>query len=299
MPYRSALEVLDILADHGIKEIDIMGGEPSLLEWMPDFTQRASLKGMAVNISTNGSRPELMRRLSESDPAKVTIGVSLEGSSAANHNRLTRSSHFGLALLAIRNLVSLGLDPVVKTVLNSSTREDIQDIVDLVRDLGVRRYYLIHMDVMAKAPSLMREALGYVDFLKFHDKVRRDNPGLRIFRVNASCFEKNNLPPAARCAGGVLKLSIMPDGSVYPCNLFQSCNEFGLGNIFDDDFSSVWGSPKLSYFRSQAENACGASDCENRATCTGGCPAHGYFHYRNADARDIRCATAGEEAFRH
>ncbi len=294
MTYNAALRLLDILADHGTGEIDIMGGEPFLLDWMPDFIHSAAMKDMAVNISTNGSRPELVGRFSDSDPSKVTVGVSLEGSSAVNHNRLTHSSHFDQALQTIRDLDFLGFEPVVKTVLNRSTQKDIKDIVGLVRDLGIRRYYLIHMDVMTKSPSLIRESLGYVHFLKFHEKIRKENSDVGIFRVNASCFEKDNLPSGARCAGGVLKLSVMPDGSVFPCNLFHFSEEFRLGNIFDDDFYSLWMSPKLSCFRTFSNTACGAMDCENHVSCTGGCPAHGYYHYRDAGAQDIRCASSHE-----
>jgi radical SAM protein with 4Fe4S-binding SPASM domain len=290
MPHESALRLLDILSGQGIGDLDIMGGEPFLIEWIPDFIATAARRGVRVNISTNGSRPEIMRRLAGMTPATINVGVSLEGSTAEAHNVLTRSHHFSLAMKSIRTLVALGLNPIVKTVVNRTTLRDIENIVALIGDLGVRRYYLIHMDVMAKNPSLLNESLRYADFVSYHEKIKAASARVGIFRVNASCFAKENLPPGTRCAGGVLKLSIMPDGSAYPCNLFHQNGEFRLGNIFAEGITPIWRSSRLSFFRTFAGNTCGLDDCKNRAACTGGCPAHGCLHFSDPDAEDIRCA---------
>ncbi len=112
---------------------------------------------------------------------------------------------------------------------------------------------------------------------------------MEVHRVNASCFDKNSLPPGARCAGGVRKLSIMPDGTVFPCNLFHDCKGFEAGNIFRDRFSDIWEHPVLGLFRGHKKNSCNISDCNNLTSCTGGCPAHGYYHYGNTEMPDIRC----------
>jgi radical SAM protein with 4Fe4S-binding SPASM domain len=294
MTCEAALRLLDILFEHGIADLDIMGGEPFLLEWMPDFMATATRRGMKVNISTNGSRPEILRRLAGMNPVRVNVGVSLEGPTAEAHNVLTRSRHFGLALKSIQTLVSLGLDPIVKTVLSRTTLRDMENIVTLVGSLGVRRYYLIHMDVMARDPSLLNESLSYADFVAYCEEIRKAGPHIGVFRVNASCFAKENLPPGVRCAAGVLKLSIMPDGSAYPCNLFHQNREFRLGNIFEEGITAMWRNAKLSFFRTFSKNKCGLDDCRNRAACTGGCPAHGYLHFSDFDAADIRCGIPPE-----
>ena len=117
MSYSNALKLLDKLSSAGIKEIDIMGGEPFLLRWMPDFIEAALNKNLMVNISTNGSVKKVVRRFKGIDPGKFNIGISLEGSYGENHNRLTNSSHFNNAVDSIKELVALNLNPVVKTVV--------------------------------------------------------------------------------------------------------------------------------------------------------------------------------------
>lgn len=290
LSFDKALDLLEILLANGVHEIDIMGGEPTLLGWIPDFAFAAVNKNISVNISTNGSNTTVIRKFNGIDPSKITIGISLEGSTAERQNSITNSTSFNTALESIKTLISMKMDPVVKTVINRRTMPDIQGIIELIRSLGVRRSFLIHMDLLSKDGILKEEAMGYTEFLAFYNKIRVDNPDMGIFKVNASCFDKGSLPDGARCAGGVRKLAIMPDGSVFPCNLFQAFEEFNLGNIFGDDFSSIWTSPKLALFREFQRCGCDSKICENRGLCTGGCPAHGFYHNEDTEGRDIRCA---------
>lgn len=290
MSFDNALTLLDILLCNGIGEIDIMGGEPLLLDWMPDFVDFAIKSGRSVNLSTNGSMVDMIEKFAAPDHEKFNIGISLEGSSEAIHNRMTNSHHFYRALTSLSELVSSGLDPIVKTVVSKETMPDIQEIVNLLRDMGVKRYYLIHMDLITKDTTQKNAALGYCAFRNFYEEIKRNNQDIGIFKVNASCFEKETLPDGVRCAGGVRKLSVMPDGSVYPCNLFHHFKEFNLGNIFKDDLFTIWANPKLDLFRHCRQNRCTVNHCADRHSCTGGCPAHGYYHYGKHLEMDVRCA---------
>jgi radical SAM protein with 4Fe4S-binding SPASM domain len=290
MSVDNALRLLSILTENGIEELDIMGGEPLLLDWMPDFVEGVLDEGIAVSLSTNGSRPDAIRMLGRLRCERLTIGVSLEGSTEVKHNRLTRAANFSAVMKSIEELLSSGLNPLAKTVVTRETMDDIQRIADLLKRKGVSRYYLIHMDMLSR--GLRSSALGYPEFLSFYEKVRDANPDISILKVNASCFEKNTLPKGVRCAGGVRKLAVMPDGSVYPCNLFHHMRSFRLDNVFETVLMELWDDPKLDIFRHTLRNDCEARDCSNHSLCTGGCPAHGYFHCGNPDSVDIRCISA-------
>ncbi|MDH4231790.1 MAG: radical SAM protein [Nitrospirota bacterium] len=275
MAFEDALILLDILADNGIRAIDIMGGEPFLVPWITDFAESALSKGMSLNISTNGSRPALLQKLRGIPRDFFNIGISLEGSTAEKHNRMTGSHNFASAIESIAGLIDLSLDPLVKTVLSRATASDIQDIVNLLRGIGVKRYYILHMDILSKKESETKNTFPYIAFLDFYRKIKEENPDIEIHRVNASCFDRNSLPPGVRCAGGVRKLSVLPDGAVFPCNLFHAFKGFELGNIFKDPFTGIWRHPLLALFRTYQKNGCGIDSCKNRPECTGGCPAHG------------------------
>jgi radical SAM protein with 4Fe4S-binding SPASM domain len=93
-----------------------------------------------------------------------------------------------------------------------------------------------------------------------------------------------------RCPAGTTKLSVMPDGSVYPCYLLFGRPEFRLGNILNDNFKNILGSPILNFFRRFEENNCPNSACELFSLCHGGCPAVSLMIYGDLNAPDPRCA---------
>ncbi len=289
MTFGNALKLIGILSDNGIAELDIMGGEPLLLDWMPDFVGAVLGKGLAVNLSTNGSRPDAISKLRRFRGEKLSIGISLEGSTEQTHAAQTGSLYFTEVRRGIETLSAPGFEPVVKTVVTRETMDDIQAIADLLKEKGVRRYYLLHMDLLSDDHALQAAALAYPEFLSFYERIRDANPDISILKVNASCFERNTLPPGVRCAAGVRKLAIMPDGSVYPCNLLHRMPSFRLANIFETDMTAIWNTPALDAFRRDDGNSCQAADCANRPSCTGGCPAHAYFHAGKPSSGDVRC----------
>lgn len=284
-----ALNLVRVCRSLGIREIDVMGGEPLLLDWMPDFAREAVAEGMKVNISTNGSRPGLVHRFAGLPPGMINIGVSLEGGSAGRHHERTRSSHFSSALRTIASIAETGIDPIVKSVVTRSSATDIQSIADRIRLLGVRRFFLIHADAMTRDRTVIEDCVGYPVFRDFVQRMQKANSDIAIEPVAASCFSRHGLPAGVRCAGGVRKLAVMPDGSLFPCNLLFHFPEMRLGNMFEDDFRVIWEDPRLSVFRTNEFCGCTEQSCPNLQDCTGGCPAHNLLHAGSGSGKDIRC----------
>ncbi len=101
--------------------------------------------------------------------------------------------------------------------------------------------------------------------------------------------EKCSLLGNTRCPAGTAKLSVLPDGSVYPCYLFFRRPEFRLGNILTESFKDILESPILNYFRKFDGNKCPITTCELFSECHGGCPAISLLICNNIDAPDPRC----------
>ncbi|RPI38075.1 MAG: radical SAM protein, partial [Nitrospiraceae bacterium] len=167
MTFKNAILLLDILIDNGIKDIDIMGGEPFLIPWITDFIGRGISRGISLNISTNGSMPAMLHELKGVPRDHFNIGISLEGSTAEKHNRLTGSHNFASSVESIKRLIDLSMDPIVKTVLSRETACDIQNIVNLIRGIGVRRYSILHMDILCKKDAELKNTFPYIAFLDF------------------------------------------------------------------------------------------------------------------------------------
>jgi radical SAM protein with 4Fe4S-binding SPASM domain len=275
-----------MLREIGCSEMDILGGEPMLVPWMSDFVNHVTGSGTAVNISTNGSLPHVVDRLSKNNTGLLTVGFSLHGFSEVHHS-LTAADNFSKAVTGIQKMRENGKGPVAKSALTRANANEIRPLVKYLRALGIKRYYLLYEDRIGG--NDLSSCLSYPEFMRFYAGVQNDMKPFHIGFVAASGFYKYGGQAYGRCGAGIEKIAVMPDGSVFPCNLFAGFEEFRLGNIFLDGIEKIWNNPILKPFRTTHKNACRMDDCSCSANCSGGCPAHSYFFYGTLDRADPRC----------
>ena len=268
MGLSDCLRMMDRLRDIGIRTIDIMGGEPTLFADLKAFIREAGQRRFRMNLSSNGSDPDLLAELSTMDH-ELTLGVSIND----------RETFEGLKAFILKHR------PVVKSLCTPTLDQAlIRDILAL----RPKKYYLLYRDAMD--PGDLTDTIPFPQFLN----LRRNNyPGERVNVVFCSGFlpDTGQYPEleGVRCPAGTTKLGIMSDGSVYPCNLFFGNEDFRLGNILSDPFHKIWHHPMLASFRTFSSNACTVTSCELHPSCHGGCPAHGLLHANDLSAPDPRC----------
>jgi radical SAM protein with 4Fe4S-binding SPASM domain len=269
MPLASFRRMIGRITGAGVQVLDIIGGEPTLHRELLPMIEHACGRGMRVNISSNGRDPdqlaEIMRRFT-----RATVGVSVN-----DHATLQDLERF---LRKHR--------PIVKTVFSRAVDHGL---IEQVLALAPRRYYLLYRDALGPG-----ELDGSLSFDRFLEEV-----GIRYGSRAGVVFCSGFIPDLdqypqlrmARCPGGTTKLGILPDGSVYPCNLLFGQGEYRLGNILVDPFDAIWRHSALAFFRTFSGNACPRTTCEVHNTCHGGCPAHGYAHTGKLSAPEPRCVS--------
>ncbi len=268
--------MLSIICDIGVKEIDILGGEPTLHPGFRELMEIACQRRMKTLISTNAhNNYQLLRELSERyDRALVTIGVSINTDMISGE----------LEEYIIR------YTPLVKSVFTKERR--MPGAARKFLSLPGIDYFLIFMDPVFKAD--LKNTLPFYEF--FH--CLRE---IKTIHENVDGVYCSGFIPAAksdpmlrhvRCPAGTTKLAITPEGSVFPCYLFFRNPEFTLGNILVDDFDRIWKNPVLDFFRNFQKNTCTKRNCRFHADCHGGCPAVSLLIYRDIRAPDPRCSSA-------
>jgi radical SAM protein with 4Fe4S-binding SPASM domain len=267
MPFAAFRRMIDMAASAGVRVLDIIGGEPTLHRDLPAMIERASSKGLGVNISSNGSDPAMLADIMRRFP-RVAVGISVnDRRELQDLERFIRKHR-----------------PVVKTVLGGNTDHDL---IEKVLELAPRRYYLIYRDALGRGET--DDSLPFDRYLQ----TVGNRYGSRVGTVFCSGFlpDVGQYPVlrTTRCSAGTTKLGIMPDGSVYPCNLFFGFPAFRLGNILETPFDDIWRHSLLSYFRIFAGNACSRKECEVHAKCHGGCPAHSFAHTGKLSSAEPRC----------
>ncbi len=285
MDAKKAFMLIDILLRSNVSEIDVLGGEPTLVPWIEEFIKEAIDCSIALNLSTNGSAPESIKKLSDIQSDLLNIGFSLEGL-IETHNKLTCSDNFSKLLSGLQYMIEEGKNPIVKTVLTRENSMQINDLLCCLIDLGVKRYYLLHEDIMGR-DSL--SGISFPEFYEFYLGLKtKAKDSTEVGFVAASGFYKGG---DFRCDAGINKLTIMPDGAVFPCNLFAGFREFCLGNIFEDEIEKIQEQIEIFSMKCNGENRCKSLDCRHHHVCNGGCPAHSYYFYGSFEMVDPRCAS--------
>lgn len=263
--------MLAVLKQGAVRTIDIMGGEPTLHPEIVNFVRESLASGFYVNISSNGTNLNVLDEIMGMGNG-VTVGISV-------NDKETLESTKGF--IQTRK-------PVVKSIF----RTDMDcSMIEKILALRPKRFYLIYRDALNLA-----ELGKTAPFHEFSATIENRFDSRETGSVSCSGFlpDRESSPELAqvRCPAGTTKLGIMPDGSVYPCNLFFGRKEFLLGNVKNDPFQNIWQHPALAYFRSTAKNPCTKTSCRHHAGCHGGCPAHSLFLADDLTASDPRCNSA-------
>lgn len=261
-------KVADVLAGEGIEEIDFLGGEPTCHPELTALVETACNNGLRASISSNGSNVRALTGLSHNfEGEKLTIGISLNGTPVDDE------------------LVSYILEyrPLIKSVCNR-TRFMPETVQRLIGHPGIR-YYAIFMDALQ--PSDLDSCLPFPQYYRRLNKLRKVHRNVE--GVYCSCYLPDTAHEDIRCPAGTTKLSVMPDGSVYPCYLLFQRPEFRLGNILSDDIDRICRHPALSFFRNFERNHCPETVCELHGKCRGGCPAVSLMVCDDLVAPDPRC----------
>ena len=262
----------DVLAGEGIKRIDILGGEPTRHNNLIPLIDTAFTKGLTVSISTNGSNVEMLKTLSQNcDRSRLDIGVSMNNESI-DASLLSYISEYR---------------PLLKSVCTH--RRFLPQNAARFLDMPGIRYYAIFMDTLHAAD--LENGLSFSQFHRALSSLRSRYENLEGVYCSGFLPDIGNCPilENTRCPAGTTKLSIMPDGSVYPCYLFFKRPEFMLGNILSDRFEEIKKNPLLNFFRRFKKNTCPDASCDLFSRCHGGCPAVSLMISGDLNAPDPRC----------
>jgi MoaA/NifB/PqqE/SkfB family radical SAM enzyme len=131
-----ALDLARRIADSGIPFVAFGGGEPLGVPHCWEIFDILSAAGLALKIETDGSRIDAAAadRLAALDVDCIQISV--DGATAATHERVRPGSSFAAAVGAIERLVARGASPQFVFVPTRFNIDEIVDAFDLAVKLG-------------------------------------------------------------------------------------------------------------------------------------------------------------------
>jgi radical SAM protein with 4Fe4S-binding SPASM domain len=248
-----ALDVVDQLADLGVLEVTLIGGEAYLRDDLDKIVDAIRRRDMECTMVTGGRglSPERARALK--DAGVMSVSVSVDGV-APTHDALRglEGSH-AAALQAMRNLAREGVQVSANTQIGRRNRRELGEIFTLIAEEGAHSWQIqltVAAGRAADDPSLLLEPYHLLEVFPAIARLKPDAKAvdLRIWPGNNlgyyGPFEallRGHLPGGHRgsCGAGRFSIGIESNGAVKACPSLPSEAYVG-GNVRDNRLRDIW-----------------------------------------------------------
>jgi MoaA/NifB/PqqE/SkfB family radical SAM enzyme len=128
------------VVEFGIPYVAFGGGEPLGVPWCWELFEVFAGAGVSLKLETDGSRIDDVAADRLVALAVQFVQISVDGATAATHERVRPGSSFAAAMAAIRRLVTRGLAPQFVFVPNRSNVHEIVAAFELAEELGCNAF---------------------------------------------------------------------------------------------------------------------------------------------------------------
>lgn len=294
--------VLEKLAAAGVKILILSGGEPLMRPDFGEILRQARKLGFQIFLSTNGVLLDSEEKVDELVRAGVRyVGISLDGLPAFNDTYRGLPGGFNRVKLAIHMCRAAGLKTGIRMTLSRHNHHQLRDMLDMVTEWGVERFYLSHLLYSGRAKSLKNDDLSrarrrevleeLTDFaLASFEREPRGPAGPRIvtggndsdpayfwlylrrtrpeiFSTAKETWLKELLQSRGGNSAGEKILNIDHRGNVHPDQFWRGVS---LGNIFRDSWEQIQNHPLRRKLRDRTQFLSGrCSGCQYLEICRG------------------------------
>lgn len=309
------LRVIDRLADGGVTNLSLLGGEPMTLgDELFILLARAQQRQINISIVTNATllNADICCRLIDSGLDRLV--VSIEGPSAEIHDQIRGKGNFERTIRNLETFISLRQNEQsprlsINTVLSRPNRKAFTQMIPFCRDLGANEWSALTLNLIGNANQNLRDLVVSEEE---HTEVALEigqllkSPGFELRELEIHlmliyplvweylCKKYNvNLPqPQICCSAGISLVYISPTGDVHLCDRVNSSGYTGKElqeetihpiSLLTHKFDEIWNSKQfveMFSFVKRAETYAGYEPC-NRCkyffdrTCNP-CPLESY-----------------------
>ena len=299
MTTNELLSTIDELAACKVFRIALTGGEPLIHPDFFVFANAVTKHPMRLQINTNATlvTSKVVDNLKQLQRPPF-ISVSLDGITAETYERIRGQGSFIHMKRGIKRLTAAGLNVRPFVVLSRLNYQELPQIIEFAKSLGVRQVTLStpaacgravrHEKEMFLEPDIHRKILETVLAIESSNPTLLDGPWLDLAHLyhamqegelqEGELQERKTGGISNNCNGAWAKAAIASDGTVTPCDMAFTCR---AGNIRDTSFIKIWrDSPVFMAIRNARgmplSQVHGCENCSWHYICFGPCPAGNY-----------------------
>lgn len=260
------IRIVQRLADWGVFEVALGGGEPTILSDFPELLAAIRRCGLVPNVTTNGvlNSAKILRALAE-HAGTVHLSADrsdlLDAARGAGVSDRMKETARCLSAGNVRWGVNLLLTPQNAQSLNRSLIE--------MQDLGATAVTLLR----PKGAWTARNWPGFPtprDLRSIASSVKqfmKRQPALRMYVDTALRGEWSQAgllddpePDVLGCGGGQRHIAITPNGDVFPCSHARR-NDLRMGNLLRGELDQIWRAGQGQVARRQYGELCCGTTC--------------------------------------
>jgi len=226
---------------HGVSEITLLGGEPSLHPSFADMVALAHSHGMAVRVVTNGAR-RFQRLLSSGavGPHNLSrVAVSLDTLDETLQDQLRGPGASRDALATISLLREHGVPFDINVTAVRPVLDHLDAVISFAGREGCRRVNIHWPSAMGTGSNLTADQIPYPDeWEKLVHRVEsriEEQPG--FFVEIERGFLAEGEPLTACALTDFSNLEVLPDGRAYRCGLLVDQVDMASMSMMDDQLN--------------------------------------------------------------
>lgn len=249
----TACELVRQLADLGVREISLHGGEAYLRSDLVTLVRCIREHGIAATMVTGGRglTREVAAKLKDADITAVS--VSIDGPRTVHDKLRGFDGSFDNAIAALNHLESVGIVVGTNTQINRENLNTLHTLFDVLREhplYGWLVQLMVPMGRAADEPGLWLEPYDLLELMpilsELYARAERDQiplwPGDNVGYFGP--FEhilRRRMPGgcSSGCGGGILAIGIEANGDIKGCSAMASAG-FVAGNIRTHSLRQLW-----------------------------------------------------------
>jgi radical SAM protein with 4Fe4S-binding SPASM domain len=282
-----ALDLVAQMAELGVKEVTVIGGEAYLREDWTEIVQAVRAAGMICTMTTGGRGLTLEKARAAKAAGLESASVSVDGLPATHDALRGVSGSFESAFAAIRNLREAGIPVAANSQIGRASLGEMEELFERLVEAKIHSWQVqltVAMGRAADEPHLLLEPYHVLEVMPMLARIkeRADRARVRIWPGNNigyfGPFEsvlRGSLPRGhmASCGAGRSTLGIEANGDIKGCPSLPTADYVG-GNIRDSRLRDIWEqAAPLRFTRDRTvEDLWGyCRDCYYADTCRAGC----------------------------
>lgn len=284
------LDTVRQLRELGVGEVTLVGGEAYLRDDLVHIVRAIREHGMRASMTTGGRNLTPARVAALVDAGIGNVSVSVDGLEAS-HDRLRGvAGSWRAAFAAIANLRAAGVPTSVNTQINTLTKGELADVLELIADAGARAWQVQltaafgnaadHPELLLQPYELLEVYAGFAQLV-----LRSRERGVWLSPANNVGYFgplEGELRAAHKrvghykgCSAGKYQIGLESDGTVKGCPSLGGPQNHG-GNVRERPLRELWEkSAALAYIRERTrEDLWGfCASCYYADVCRAGCTA--------------------------